>query len=85
MTGETRDKPMAQGKSNMHKLWGRIHWDNERLAQLRRVQTKLILTLIVETLEVCRPWGCNHVHHVGKVNQIRVSDLLKGSRKDRDS
>jgi len=35
--GETGDKPMAKGKSSMQKFWGRIHWDDERLAQLRRV------------------------------------------------
>ena len=37
MTGETRDNPMAQGKSSVQKFWGRIHWDDERLASLRRV------------------------------------------------
>ena len=37
MTSETGDKPMAQGKSSMQKFWGRIHWDDERLAQLWRV------------------------------------------------
>ena len=35
--GEIGDKPMAQEKSSVQKFWGRIHWNDEQLAQLRRV------------------------------------------------
>lgn len=40
MTSETIDKPMVQGKSNIQKSSGRIHWDDERLAQWRRVENQ---------------------------------------------
>lgn len=82
MTGEIGDKPMVQGKSSMQKFWGRIHWDDERLTQLRRVTEQPHPHPYDK--DIRGSWGCNHLHRVGKVDQIRASDLLKRSRQDKD-